>query len=107
MKIIYKQRNVHESNITRPKAHLSLAVRWCQVLEQLDFMTIRRFQYSELELSTCDSGDLFRYCASLMRGMRKLKAEHIAPECQRALEIRNGDPGVIGRDDAKIHHAKL
>jgi len=87
MKIIYKQRNVHQSNITRPKAHLSLPVRWCEVLEQLDFMTIRRFQYSELELSTCDSGDLFRYCASLMRGMRDLKAEHPPPKRQGTLKV--------------------
>ena len=79
---VYQQGNVHQSNITRPKAHLSLPVRWCQVLEQLDFMTIRRFQYSELQFSTCDSGDFFSHFASLVRSMRKLKAENIAPECE-------------------------
>ncbi len=36
-----------------------------------------------------------------MRSMRKLESEHITPEFQGFLKIRNGDAGVIGGNDAK------
>jgi hypothetical protein len=36
-----------------------------------------------------------------MRAVRKLEAQNIAPKCEGALEIRNGDPGVIRGDDVE------
>jgi len=38
-----------------------------------------------------------------MRPMRKLESENVTPEGQRSLDVRDGDTGVICRDDAKWH----
>jgi len=40
-----------------------------------------------------------------MYAVRDLEAKDIAPESERALEVRNRDAGVIGRDDVKRRSA--
>ena len=42
-----------------------------------------------------------------MRPMRKLEAENILPESETALEVRDGDAGVIGGNDAKRRSAHV
>src|ERR1043166_6377392 len=39
----------------------------------------------------------------MMRAMRKLEPENIAPKPERPFEVGDGDAGVIGGDDAKWH----
>src|SRR4030095_729077 len=38
-----------------------------------------------------------------MRSMRELETENILPKIERALEIRNGYPGMIGVEYPKFH----
>src|SRR6266404_7750704 len=77
-----------------------------EVLEQFDFVSARRSHHRELDLSAGHSRNLAGHFPRLMRAMRKLKAENILPKFQRALEIRNGNAGVIGADDARWHIQK-
>jgi len=74
---------------------MSSAVGWGDVFKQFNFVTAGRFQNRELKLRSCDAGNLTGHFASLMRVMRKLESEHVAPESKRALEIRDRDASVI------------
>src|SRR5262249_26813433 len=74
-----------------------------EIFEQLDFVTARNFYNREFQLSTFDPGNFLCHFAFLMRAVRELESKHVAPECERAFEIRNGDPGVIGGNDTKRH----
>ena len=67
-----------------------------------DLVTARGFHDCKLDLGTFDSGDFTSHFASLMRGMRKLEAENLAPKCERPLKIRDRDACVVGGKNAKL-----
>ena len=76
------------------------AIGRSEILEQFNFMS-GRFDDRDQDFSAFNSGDLLRQFTDLMRAMRKLKAEDIAPESERAFEVRDRDSGVVSGDDAK------
>src|SRR4029077_15622578 len=83
-----------------------LAIGGREIFEQLDLVSTGRFHYREFDLGTAHSRNLTGHFARLMRAMRKLKAENVLPEFERAFEIRNRNAGVIG-GDAKRGNAHL
>jgi hypothetical protein len=103
IKIIYRKRNMHRSDIARPEIG-AFSVRWRVVLEQLNLVP-RRFEDSEGDLGARHSGDFAGEVTCMMRPMRKLEAEDSLPESERPFEIRDCDAGVIGRDDSKRRSA--
>ena len=44
---------------------------------------------------TPNRGDLLSHFAALTRAVRKFEAKNITPKCERAVEVRNRDAGVI------------
>ena len=86
IEIVHCQRDVDMTNVARSKIDI-LPICRREVLQQLDLVAARRFQYRKLELGAFYIGDLFRPFASLMRAVRKFESENVAPECERALEI--------------------
>src|SRR5438552_14352912 len=76
-----------------------------EVLEQFDFVSARRFHHRELDLGAGHSRNLTGHLARLMRAMRKLKAENVLPEFERAFELRNCNASMIGGDDFEFSHA--
>ena len=80
-----------------------LAICRREVLKQFNFVTGRHFQNGELQFSAFYPRDLFHSLAGLMRGMRKFKTEHIAPERERPFEIRDRNSGMICPNDLEIH----
>jgi len=70
------------------------------VLEQLNAVA-GSLQDGERDLSTRYSGHFAGQITCMMRPMRKLEAQNILPKSQRPLKVRDGEAGVIGRDDAK------
>ena len=73
----------------------------CEILEQFNLGPAGSFDNGERNLRAGHTGDFAGHFASLMGTMRKREAENIAPESERALEIRHGDTGVIRRHDVK------
>jgi hypothetical protein len=63
----------------------------------------RRFDDRDQNFSAGNAGNLLGKLTGLMRSMRKLKAEHVPPERQRSLEIRDRDAGVIGGENPERH----
>jgi hypothetical protein len=77
------------------------SVVWGEIFKQLDFVSAGSFENDERNLGAGHTSDLLGELTGLMRTMRKLEAEHIAPESEGALEIRNRNAGVIGGEDSK------
>src|SRR6266480_253999 len=75
-----------------------------KVLEQFDFVAVT-FEDGERYFSAWHAGDFTGEITSMMGPMRKLEAEDILPEVQRALQVRDRDTGVIRGDYAKRHCA--
>ncbi len=94
----------HEGDVDRPDVAGSrtkmLPLERRQVFEQLDFVPIT-FQHRDGNFRAGNAGDFTRQRASLVRLMRKLEAEDVAPEGERPLEVCNRDASVIGSDDLK------
>ena len=72
-----------------------------EILEQFNFVPIT-FQHRDRNFRSGNAGDFAGKFSGLVWPMRKLEAEHITPESERAFEVGNGDAGVIGRDDAEF-----
>jgi hypothetical protein len=89
------------SNIARAKIDILLAISWRQILQQFDLVSAGCFYHCELKLSAFHTRDFFRHLTGLMGPMRKFKAQNVLPEIERALDIRNGDSGMIDGNDAK------
>ena len=97
IKIIYRERNMHGSDVARPKIDM-LSIGWCELLEQLNFMTIA-LENDERDFRARHSGDFTGEIFRVVRAVRQLETENIAPERQRPIEVRDRDPGVICGDD--------
>src|SRR5438132_61487 len=89
------------SDVARSKIDMLFAVGWGEILEQFNLGPAGSFDNGERNLRAGHTGDFAGHFASLMGTMRKLEAENIAPESERALEIRHRDTGVIRRHDVK------
>src|ERR1051326_2444854 len=64
----------------------------------------RREIFKQLDLvATGNSSNFLREFAALMRGMRELKSQHVAPKCERPFQVGDGDAGVIGAGNVKWH----
>jgi hypothetical protein len=68
IEIVYGQRDVDVTNVAGSKIDIP-PIRWREVLQQLDLVAARGFQYRKLELSAFYSRNLLRPFACLMRGM--------------------------------------
>jgi hypothetical protein len=101
VKIIYRQRNMHGSDIARSKIDM-FSVRWGMVLEQFDLVSVA-FENGEGNLSSGHASDFTGKIACVMRPMRKFEAENILPEGERPLTIRHCETSVISGNDAKRH----
>ena len=99
VEVIHGECNVDRTNIARFKIDMFSGGR-CEILEQFDLMSVT-FQNRDRDFSAGHSGDFAGEIAGMMRAMGQLKAENIAPESERALEIRHGDTGVIRCHDVK------
>ncbi len=66
-------------------------------------MSARRVDDCEFDFSARHACDLTGHFSRLMCAMRKFETKNVLPEFERAIEIRNCDAGVVGRDDSKIH----
>src|SRR5438445_7376733 len=89
VEVIRGECNVDRTNIARFKIDMFSGGR-CEILEQFDLMSVT-FQNRDRDFSAGHSGDFAGEIAGMMRAMGQLKAENIAPESERALEIRHGD----------------
>lgn len=105
IKVIYRERDVHRSDIARPEVNM-FSFRWSEVFEQLDLMSVT-FEDGDRDLGTGHAGDFTSKVAGVMRPMRKLEAENISPESKRPFEIRNCDPSMIGGDNTKYVRAHV
>ena len=70
------------------------------ILEKLNLVP-GRSQHCESEFRPRYPGDLAREVACVMRPMRELESQDIAPESERSLEVRDSDAGMIGGDNVK------
>ena len=59
------------------------------------------FQHRDRDFRAWHAGDFTGEFTGLMRSMRELEPEHIPPERERTIEVRDGDAGVISGDNAK------
>ena len=78
VKIIHGKRDMRGSNIARPDID-SFSVFGRPVFEQFDFVS-GSFENGERNLRAGHTSDFLGELTGLMRAMRKLEAEHIAPE---------------------------
>jgi hypothetical protein len=99
IKIIDKQRNVHRSDIARLKTD-AFPIERGEIFEQFDLVPVT-FQDSNRNLGAGHAGYFTGEIAGLMRPVRKLEPENIAPESERSFEIRDRNTSVIGSDDVK------
>src|SRR6476661_3754221 len=100
--ILHRQRDVNRTEIAGTKFVLLSSILRRAVFEQLDLVS-GRFQHCDQDFGADDSGDLFSELAFLMGSMRKFEAENVAPENEGALDVRDGDAGVIGGENPKSH----
>ena len=77
-----------------------LAVRWSEVLEQLNLVPVG-FKDGDRDFSARHAGHFAGEITGMMRPMRKLEAENILPKRHRPFEVRDGDASVIGRNNVK------
>ena len=103
VQIIDCKRHVDRSDIARSKIDMLFSIERGEILEQFDFVAAGYFHNRQFDLSAGNAGNLTRHFPGLMRAMRKFETENVLPEVERALEIRNRDAGVIGRNDSKRH----
>jgi hypothetical protein len=78
VEIIYRQGNMRRSDIARPDID-PFSAFGREIFQQFDFVS-RSFENGEGNLRAGHTGDFLGKFTGLMRAMRKLEAEHIAPE---------------------------
>lgn len=103
IEIIDREGDMNRANIARSPSHV-LPIGRRMILEQFDLVS-GRFQNGEGQLRARNSSHVARQTAGMMRAVRKFEAEHIAPEGERAFEIPDGNPGVIGGKNLKRSRA--
>src|SRR5262249_51221733 len=106
IEIIDNERDMNMANVARSKTDMFFPILRREILEQLDLVATGCFYDSEFKFSAFDSYDFRGHFASLMRGMRKLEPEHIAPERERSFKTRDCDASVIDSSDTKSHGAE-
>ncbi len=61
----------------------------------------RRFQNREQNFRAGNTSNFARQLAGVMSAMRQLKAEHVAPKCQRAFDVGNRKTSMIDGENLK------